>query len=174
MESVRHADYIAMHSETGPRRPITARFCQGFGVDLGSGGDPVVPFAVQVDTNPRARQIVHCFQDASRDLPFKDSTLDYVYSSHLLEDFAHWDPILTEWLRVLKPGGHLIIMVPDKERYRAAVSRGQPDNLDHKHEASVGELTEFVMRLSPKSQVIMDKFSEDNDTCYNIVFVARK
>jgi SAM-dependent methyltransferase len=50
------------------------------------------------------------------DLPFKDSTLDYVLSSHVIEHF--FDPVraLREWHRVIKPGGYLFIIAPHKDR----------------------------------------------------------
>lgn len=50
------------------------------------------------------------------DLPFKDSVWDFVISSHVLEHF--FDPIqaLNEWLRVIKPGGIIFMIVPHKER----------------------------------------------------------
>ena len=61
----------------------------------------------------------------SRDLPFEDSSLEYVANSHVLEHIA--DPIgaLVEWVRVLKGGGIIYMVVPDKrftwERERPAV-----------------------------------------------------
>lgn len=50
------------------------------------------------------------------DLPFKDNTLDYVLSSHVIEHF--FDPVkaLREWHRVIKPGGYIFIIAPHKER----------------------------------------------------------
>ncbi len=49
-------------------------------------------------------------------LPFKDNEWDFVISSHVLEHF--FDPIkaIKEWLRVIKPGGYIFIIVPHKER----------------------------------------------------------
>lgn len=50
------------------------------------------------------------------DLPFKNNTLDYVVSSHMIEH--SFDPIKTvnEWLRVIKPGGYIFMIIPHKER----------------------------------------------------------
>src|SRR5437867_3001774 len=36
-------------SETAKHRHLTIRYCQGCGLDLGSGGDPIVPWAISVD-----------------------------------------------------------------------------------------------------------------------------
>jgi SAM-dependent methyltransferase len=50
----------------------------------------------------------------ARALPLPDGTLDYLCSSHVLEHLP--DPIaaLHEWHRVLRPGGLLYLVVPDK------------------------------------------------------------
>jgi len=50
------------------------------------------------------------------DLPFKDNTLDYVLSSHVIEHF--FDPMkaLREWHRVIKPGGYIFVIAPHKDR----------------------------------------------------------
>lgn len=50
------------------------------------------------------------------DLPFKDNTVDFVISSHVIEHF--YDPIkaVEEWLRVVKSGGYVYIIAPHKER----------------------------------------------------------
>jgi len=50
------------------------------------------------------------------DLPFKDGTLDYVLSSHVIEHF--FDPVkaLREWHRVIKRGGYIFIIAPHMDR----------------------------------------------------------
>ena len=51
-----------------------------------------------------------------------DESYDFILSSHSLEHFANPLKALKEWLRVLKKGGTLLILVPDKkyifDRYR--------------------------------------------------------
>jgi len=55
----------------------------------------------------------------ARCLPcFDDETFDHVYASHVLEHFDYRDEVdaaLSEWYRVLKPGGILEVSVPDLE-----------------------------------------------------------
>ena len=50
------------------------------------------------------------------ELPFNDNELDFVISSHVLEHF--FDPVkaLKEWVRVVKPGGYVFMIIPHKER----------------------------------------------------------
>lgn len=49
-------------------------------------------------------------------LPFKDNIWDFVINSHVIEHF--YDPVKTiqEWLRVVKPGGLVFMIIPHKER----------------------------------------------------------
>lgn len=162
-------------SETSKHRPTTVPYCTGNGIDIGSGGDPVVPHAISIDViTPYADygKGIQWRGDAL-DLPFKDATMDFVYSSHLLEDYHDWWAPLREWVRVLKPGGHLVILIPDRERWHAALMRGQPPNCAHRHEGTVGELTTYCGGLG--LEVIMDRYAIPEDPKdYSIVFIARK
>ncbi len=49
-----------------------------------------------------------------RSLPFESETFDLVFSSHVLEHFDHKtvDSVLDEWIRVLKSGGTLKLVLP--------------------------------------------------------------
>ena len=51
-----------------------------------------------------------------RDLSmFPNDHADIIMAIHVIEHFYRWevDPILAEWLRVLRPGGQLILECPD-------------------------------------------------------------
>lgn len=166
-------------SETAKHRELVLRYCEGNILDIGSGGDPIVPWAIQLDL-PQANYLrynvnrpeghIH-YRGDCRDLPFKDGTLDAVHSSHVIEDFQDWWPIIKEWDRVLKVGGFLIISVPDHKRFRDSVARGQGDNLSHKHESHVGELSSYLHR---SYHIFHDDFVSDAPTEYSILFVGRK
>jgi len=49
-----------------------------------------------------------------RQLDFSNNHADAIAAIHVLEHFYHWEvePLLTEWKRVLKPGGKLILELP--------------------------------------------------------------
>jgi SAM-dependent methyltransferase len=53
--------------------------------------------------------------DASKTLPFSENTFELIYASHVLEHFAwyHTEKVLSEWRRILKPGGVLEVWVPN-------------------------------------------------------------
>jgi SAM-dependent methyltransferase len=76
---------------------------------------------------------------------FRDGVLDFVYSSHLLEDYVDTESVLREWLRVLRPGGNLVLYCPDEQVYRRHCNlTGQPYNIHHVHE---NFCLDFVLRL---------------------------
>jgi len=117
--------------ETPKARERLKRFCVGNGVDLGFGGDPIVPQSITIDIAPETKP--NLLGDASDLYWFRNSSLDYVYSSHLLEDFEDTKFILKEWLRVIKPGGYLVLFCPDEKIYLKHCTRtGQAYNQDHK------------------------------------------
>lgn len=164
-------------SETAKNRQHTLPYLKGNGIDIGCGSDPVTDQCIGIDL-PRAafthynglsenNARLHAFAD---DLPFKDHVLDFVYSSHLLEDFAaeEWPRLLREWVRVLKPGGTLVILIPEVNLWRAAVAAGQPPNDAHRHEGTVGELS----ALAPL--VGVEPIRDEQIGDYSILFVGKK
>ncbi len=50
-------------------------------------------------------------------MPFADGTFDLVFHQGLLEHFRDPMPLLRENVRVLKPGGHLLVDVPQRYHY---------------------------------------------------------
>jgi ubiquinone/menaquinone biosynthesis C-methylase UbiE len=64
---------------------------------------------------------------------FRDSVLDYVFSSHCLEDFTDTQAVLREWARVLKPGGRIVLFLPDQQTYvRHCAEKCEIPNAAHK------------------------------------------
>src|SRR5512138_3131570 len=110
-------------SETSKCRARLSRYCAGSGVDIGPGGDPISPTAVRIDLPQPYSHVsdlpVQLVGDASDLRWFRDDVLDYVYSSHVLEDFEDTRAVLVEWLRVLRDGGNLVLFCPDEQAFRA-------------------------------------------------------
>ncbi len=174
-------------SETEKYRELTAKYCYrsdglpGCGVDIASQGAPVVTWAMGFDLPPKefsdycgghpAKGEIQ-LRGFAEALPFDDGSLDFVYSSHLLEDYFDWTPILREWVRVLKPGGKLIVLIPDVSLWAAAIRRGQTPNCSHRHEGTVGELSFYAEKL--KLRVIEDRLTAIVPEDYTILFAAEK
>lgn len=49
-------------------------------------------------------------------LPLEDESLDFVINSHTVEHFYNPIKAIREWLRVVKSGGYVFMIVPHKER----------------------------------------------------------
>ncbi len=60
-----------------------------------------------------------------------DNTYDFVHASHCLEHLRDPKEGLANWIRVLKPNGHLIVTIPDEDLYEQGVFPST-FNLDHK------------------------------------------
>jgi SAM-dependent methyltransferase len=66
----------------------------------------------------------------SDDLPFKEESLDYIVALHMLEHIGDPIGLIKYWVRLLKPGGGIGIVVPDW-RYTWD-ARGDDNPLGHK------------------------------------------
>lgn len=166
-------------SETAKHRALVKGYCVGNGLDLGSAGDPIVPTSIQVE---HPNNYCPFFDDKyppqirgdARNLTwFRDNVLDYVFSSHLIEDYSadEQKAVLREWARVVKPGGHIVILAPEKFRWAEALRRGQPPNMAHKNEPAIGEFTAVFNGIGGWD-VLEDRFCDGTD--YGMFFVARK
>lgn len=62
----------------------------------------------------------------------KDETFYTVYASHILEHINNPKEALRNWFRILKPGGHLIIMVPHRDLYEKRKTLPSQWNGEHK------------------------------------------
>lgn len=62
-----------------------------------------------------------------RKLPFEDGYADVAMAIHVLEHFPLWEThdVLEEWVRVLKPGGQLVIEVPCLDKVIEFFLRGE-------------------------------------------------
>jgi predicted SAM-dependent methyltransferase len=73
------------------------------------------------------------FWDLRNGIPFPNSSVDVVYSSHLLEHMPYeaGQDVLTEALRALKPGGVVSMCVPNARLYINAYLEIEPIAPDH-------------------------------------------
>lgn len=166
-------------SEAAKYKHLFVNYCHredgepGCGVDLGSQGYCTIPWAIQLDLPP-SEFAAYCggapqhgpiaLRGNAKHLPFDAGSLDFVLASHVLEDFpqTQWPAIFTEWKRVLKPGGRLIILVPEVERWNYAIRvLHQPPNCAHSApEPSVGDMSRVAMQIG--LEVVEERLTE----CY--------
>lgn len=100
------------------------KYCQGRGFDIGHGGDPLTSTCDGWDFEDGDAQYLEGIPNAR---------YDYVYASHVLEHMVDADVALTNWWRVLSPGGYLLLYIPHRELYEKKLTLPSRFNQDHKH-----------------------------------------
>lgn len=95
---------------------------RGRGIDIGCGRDPLLPEVLRFDLE---------HGDANVITEHVEDTFDFVFSAHCLEHMRCPRSALQEWWKLVKPGGHLIVIVPDQDLYEQRI---WPSlfNADHK------------------------------------------
>lgn len=111
-------------------------FTRGRGLDIGCGPFKAYPHFIGVDNGHHAHEFGWDMQpdivtEADELGFFADNSLDFVFSSHLLEHIEDAEKALTEWFRVIKAGGHLVLYLPHGDLYPKVGTEGA--NPDHKH-----------------------------------------
>lgn len=139
-----------------------ANWCVGYGLDPGAGMRTFSPDLVTVDVrrecNPQfighaesLRGLIPCAEDIDfsklvlpawyRGEAIEDDTFDFVFTSHLLEHLPDPRAAIREWLRVVKPGGHVCIIIPDT----AYTLTQNTDATPHLHEWKARDFTVEVL-----------------------------
>ena len=110
------------------RLTIIKDYLDGHGVDVGCGTNRISPEILSIDQQGNKKyahaDIVHDCHDLditeSKEwnehvYTFGDNTLDFIFSSHCLEDFDDIETVFMNWWRKLKPNGYMLLLLPDME-----------------------------------------------------------
>lgn len=163
-------------SETSKCRDSLSPYCVGMGIDVGFGGDPISPSAIAMDLPNKYADYAgfpqHLAGNAGDLYWFQDGVLDWVYSSHVLEDFAKPEEIFAEWLRVVRVNGRVVLFLPDEQKYRAHCKKTAaiPNRHHHHADFSPGWLLE---RLNSVPGWALEHLREDVGV-YSFEIVFRK
>lgn len=106
------------------------RYLVGRGLDVGCGTDRLVAPRARVDGWDLSDG------DAQKLEGVPNEAYDFLYSSHCLEHLRSIESALANWIRVLKPGGYLYVVVPDYSLYEKEEFPSR-FNGDHKHTFSL-------------------------------------
>lgn len=159
----------------GPIRNHLIQYCIGNGLDIGFGGYPISPTAITLD-KPDCVHKGNLSGDAGNLHWFRDGVLDYVFSAHCLEDAEDTVAWLREWWRVLRPGGHLVLFLPDQVAYeRHCRTAGVEPNGAHKHHDFSLEYVKKCLHKSqiPQTSILYEKWPINEDA-YSFEIVLRK
>jgi ADP-heptose:LPS heptosyltransferase/predicted SAM-dependent methyltransferase len=157
---------------------LVVPYTRGQGLDIGCGMRTVWPHAIGVDNGHHfgSRTAAKVFSEGGSLPLFADGSLDFIFSSHLLEHFHRENvpAILKEWARVLKVGGYLVLYVPSANLYPKC---GEPGaNPDHKWDIYPGDI-ESVLKNSSGfgwTQVENEERGTDQDNEYSLFEVYQK
>ena len=124
------------NSKSIARRLSDSRFIRSYirgrGVDIGGAPDPLKLYAEFFPLLEDVKTWDLEDGDAQFMKGVDDNTYDFVFSSHCIEHLH--DPFegLANWLRICKPGGHLIVALPDEDLYEQGIFPST-FNRDHKN-----------------------------------------
>jgi ADP-heptose:LPS heptosyltransferase/predicted SAM-dependent methyltransferase len=192
-----------MGNESGKIKWEIAKWTRGRGLDLGCGIQKTYPHFIGVDNRKDAMLFNHPINpdvvvDTAAQLPmFASGSMDFVFSSHLLEHFPvsheeprmyanllHWQiaermrrethtavDALKEWLRVLKKDGYLVLYVPDEDEYPKVGTEGA--NPDHCFNVNYDTVIDLMKRTGGAWDLVdFQKRAEGVE--YSLFFVFRK
>lgn len=138
------------------------RYIVGDGIDIGAGEDSIGQYYEFFPLMKSCRGWDLPDGDAQLMASVADATFDFVHSSHCLEHMRDPKEALENWLRVLKPGGHLVCLIPDEDLYEQGVFPST-FNTDHKHTFTIFKkaswssasinLTELLASLSASVEI---------------------
>ena len=169
-------DFCSNGREVDKCRKRLQKYCVGIGLDIGCGSiieekgypleNKIVPHAIGFD---KAYTNIRGMAD---DLHwFKNNTMDFIFSSHLLEHIKDYKKCLKEWWRILAPNGYLILYLPHGDYYPSVNSGiGNPD---HKHDFYPLTLMKDFLKMPFTFELIhVQEHNEENE--YSFDFVVRK
>jgi len=109
---------------------FASHYFKGDGIDIGSGDDPLTKYKQQFPLLNSVKEWDLEDGDAQFMEGVADHTFDFVHSSHCLEHTRDPYEAFDNWLRICKPGGHIITTIPDEDIYEQGVfpSTFNPDH----------------------------------------------
>lgn len=168
------------------------------GIDIGCGNDPLqLPGRIVTQFDKE-----HGDAQELCSLPYGTAPYDFVYASHVLEHMVNVPEAFANWMKLLKPLGYMVIVVPEFRLYERCqwpspfnsdhkASFTLFDNLPKKHCFTYGFGNMCQMGISNGASVVhvgletdgydfsllQSRFLIDQtaaDACANIVYVFRK
>ncbi len=135
----------------GADRRFSTRWIKGSGIDIGCGTDSLAALASFFPLMTSLRPWDLPDGDAMLMHGVDDASVDFVHSSHCLEHLVDPYLSLSNWIRICREGGHLIITVPDEDLYEQGVWPST-FNTDHKWTFTIAKRSSW----SPRSVNIFD------------------
>jgi ADP-heptose:LPS heptosyltransferase/predicted SAM-dependent methyltransferase len=150
-------------------------YARGLGADIGCGVEKVLPHAIGVDNLHHSqffgwdqRQAVQVIAEADSLPDFTDESLNFIFSSHLLEHLVEPEKALAEWWTKLRDGGHLMLYLPHKELYPNIGEEGA--NPDHKHDFMPSDVIRMMEKIGRWGLLEAERRDQDDEYSFWLVF----
>ncbi len=102
------------------RKESARKWCKGIGVEIGAFDNPmpgVNPIYIDKAREFAGKPVPHLdYIGSAYSLPVFSNSIDYIIASHVIEHCANPVKALIELYRVIKPGGFIYIVLPDKTK----------------------------------------------------------
>lgn len=167
--------------ETDPRPEFLAMepFCRGLGLDFGPGTNRFSPTVLCSDWFPHKGVdfVWNCVHEGGRyKFPFSDNTFDFVFASHVIEDFAPDEIqfVFDEMMRMIKPNGYFVVLIPDMEggRYPDWDEKFTADDVEViKGERVIGDLKGNPAHRITAGKTMMNRLVANSEYKMNVVQV---
>jgi ADP-heptose:LPS heptosyltransferase/predicted SAM-dependent methyltransferase len=157
-------------------------YTRGRGLDLGCNMFKAFPHFIgidDIDINSESLSVgnkyaVRLSQDVRTDATdlslFSSKSMDFVFSSHLLEHIKEPEKALAEWWRVIRTGGYLVLYLPHADLYPR---RGEPGaNPLHHHDFVPQDIVKMMTAVGYWDLVVSEK--RDRNDEYSFFQVYRK
>ena len=157
------------------------------GADVGCGTcriDDMIPsIDQQADWKYAHAQFVHDCHDLEI---FSNQSLDFIFSSHCLEDFDDIPVVFMNWFKKLKNGGLMLLLLPDmeicdcefcKNKSRYPGVEDPTGNPSHKTNVGKKFMTDMLQGLKEKFNISVEVLQEDSiphNKTSSIDFVIKK
>ena len=128
---------------------LISKYISGKIVDIGAGSDKISEDALIFDLQDGDAQYISKH--------FERDSFDTVFSSHCLEHVVDPDEALKDWIKILKPGGIIFILVPEEDLYEQG-HFPSIFNSDHKSTFTISKSASW----SPRSFNIYDLATKNN------------
>jgi len=140
-------------------------YTRGKGLDIGCGPYKTYAHFTGVDNLHHAHEFgwdmrPDVVSEADKIDIFATQSMDFVFSSHLLEHIENADKALKEWWRVIKPGGYLVLYLPHDELYPKCGTEGA--NPDHKHDLNPQKVIDWMLTIGSWDLVVNEVRDGDN------------
>lgn len=165
---------IPMGSESKKIIWETVPYTRGRGLDVGCGPMKLWPQSIGIDNdkdvslfgNPPSEADLKCSADDMSIIA--NQSVDYVFSSHMLEHCDDYITPLKEMWRVLKQGGYLLLYLPHKDFYPNIGETGA--NPDHKHDFTQQIIIDAMKSIGGWDMVENQDRNENDEYSFFVVF----